>query len=179
MVPVTPAGPGQNCSALAFPTLDPRHARGSRPIQRARSFRRRPESRGGMGGANDTRTPPPTSAPNLHTVVCRRQPAWAIGTKMMWRGLPSSFRRRPESRGEGRHQPHPKTSNDQVSFSYFGVAAPAGMSDCYESMSRTPIRDRPLQQPLIGHSRHPFVIPAPRFVIPANAGIQRGGERGL
>ena len=42
--------------------------------------------------------------------------------------------------------------------------APAGTSDCYESMSRTPIRDRPLRQPLIGHSRHPFVIPGPRFV---------------
>ena len=48
----------------------------------------------------------------------------------------------PESRGEGWHQPHPNTSNDQVSTSYFGVAAPAGMSDCYESMSRTSIRDR-------------------------------------
>ena len=32
------------------------------------------------------------------------------------------------------------------------------MSDCYESMSRTPIRDRPLRQPLIRHSRHPFAI---------------------
>ena len=41
----------------------------------------------------------------------------------------SSFRRRPESRGEGWHQPHPNTSNDQVSFSYLGVPAPAGMSD--------------------------------------------------
>ena len=51
------------------------------------------------------------------------------------------------------------------------------MSDCYESMSRTPIRDRPLQQPLIRHSRHPFVNPAPRLVIPAKAGIQRGGGR--
>ena len=27
------------------------------------------------------------------------------------------------------------------SSSYLGVPAPAGMSDCYESMSRTPIRD--------------------------------------
>ena len=76
--------------------------------------------------------------------------------------LHSSFRRRPESRGEGWHQPHPNTSNDQVSFSYLGVPAPAGMGDCYESMSRTPIRDRPLRQPLIRHSRHPFVNPAPQ-----------------
>ena len=36
-------------------------------------------------------------------------------------------------------------------------------------MSRTPIRDRPLRQPLIRHSRHPFVIPAPPFVIPAKS----------
>ena len=64
-------------------------------------------------------------------------------------------------------------------FSYLGVPAAAGMSDCYESMSRTPIRDRPLQQPLIGHSRHPLVIPAPQFVIPANAGIQRWWGEGI
>ena len=69
------------------------------------------------------------------------------------------------------------------SFSYLGVWAPAGMSDCYESMSRTPIRDRPLRQPLIRHSRHPFVnsaphssfqrskaCPVPRY----GAGIQKG-----
>ena len=49
----------------------------------------------------------------------------------------------------------------------------------YESMSWTPIRDRPLRQPLIRHSRHPFANPASHFVIPAKAGIQRGGERGL
>ena len=35
------------------------------------------------------------------------------------------------------------------------------MSDWYENMSRTPIRDRPLRQPLIRHSRHPFANPAP------------------
>ena len=33
----------------------------------------------------------------------------------------------------------------QCQFSYLGVPAPAGMRDCYESMSRTPIRDRPLR----------------------------------
>ena len=27
-------------------------------------------------------------------------------------------------------------------YSYLGVPAPAGMNDCYESMSRTTIRDR-------------------------------------
>ena len=43
--------------------------------------------------------------------------------------------------GEGWHQPHPNTSNDQVLFSYLGVPATAGMGDWYESMSRTPIRD--------------------------------------
>ena len=59
----------------------------------------------------------------------------------------SSFSRKRESRGEGWHQPHPNTSNDQVSFSYLGVPAPAGMSDWYESMSRTPMRDVPSNQP--------------------------------
>ena len=59
-----------------------------------------------------------------------------------FRPLNSSFPRRRESRGEGWHQPHPNTSNDQASFSYLGVPAAAGMSDCYESMSRTTIRDR-------------------------------------
>ena len=54
--------------------------------------------------------------------------------------------RRPESRGEGWHQfLYPNTSNDQVSISYLGVPAPAGMSDWYESMSRTTIRDVPCQ----------------------------------
>ena len=79
----------------------------------------------------------------------------------------SSFSRKRESRGEGWHQPHPNTSNDQVSFSYLGVPATTGMSDCYECMSRTPIRDRPLKHPLIGHS-------GPPIVIPAKAGIQEG-----
>ena len=93
-------------------------------------------------------TLPSTNAPNFHALVCRHQPAWAIGAKMMLRGLDpecpapnSSFRRRPESRGEGWHQPHPNTFDYQVSLSYLGVPAPAGMSDWYERMSRTPIRD--------------------------------------
>ena len=59
----------------------------------------------------------------------------------------SSFSRKRESRGEGRHQPHPNTSNDQVAFSYLSVPAPAGMGDWYESTSRTPIRDVPSNQP--------------------------------
>ena len=70
------------------------------------------------------------------------------------------------------HQPTPQ-------FSYLGVPAAPGMSDCYESMSRTPIRDRPHQQPLIRHSRHPFANPAPPFVIPAKAGIQKGWGAGI
>ena len=37
--------------------------------------------------------------------------------------------------------------NHNSGFSHLGVPAPAGMSDCYESMSRTTIRDRPLRQP--------------------------------
>ena len=67
----------------------------------------------------------------------------------------SSFSRKRESRGEGWRQPHPNTSNDQVSFSYLGVPAPAGISDCYESMSRTPIRGR---NPGEGRPAHPCHI---------------------
>ena len=55
-----------------------------------------------------------------------------------------------------------RCTKPHLRLSYLGVPAPAGMSDCYESMSRTPIRDRLLQQPLIGHSRHPFANPAPQ-----------------
>ena len=95
---------------------------------------------------------------------------YVIGTKTVLRGFDSaseshqspvpSFRRKPESRGEGWHQPRPNTSNDQVSFSYLGVPAPAGMDDWYESMSRTPIRDAPTRlssaplNPSIPRSRH-------------------------
>ena len=75
------------------------------------------------------------------------------------------------------------------------------MNDCYESMSRTPIRDRPFRQPPIRHSseswnpegvgmgkitwrwkkpaRHPIFIllcgPLRSMVIPASAGIQGEG----
>ena len=38
--------------------------------------------------------------------------------------------------------PDPSINNQCTQFSYLGVPAPASMSDCYESMSRTPIRDR-------------------------------------
>ena len=51
------------------------------------------------------------------------------------------------------------------------------MSDWYESMTRTPIRDKPLRQPLIRHSRHPFVNPAPNSSFrrrPESRGAGRG-----
>ena len=54
------------------------------------------------------------------------------------------------------HQPTPQ-------FSYLGVPAAPGMSDCYESMPRTPIRDA-----LKWLSSAPAT---PQFVIPAKAGI--------
>ena len=49
------------------------------------------------------------------------------------------------------------------------------MSNCYESMSWTPIRDRPLRQPLIRHSRHPFVNPAPHSSFRRRPESRRGG----
>ena len=58
------------------------------------------------------------------------------------------------------------------SFSYLRVPAPAGMSDCYESMSRTPIRDR---LPRLISSFQRRASPVPR----SGAGIQKrwGGVR--
>ena len=64
-------------------------------------------------------------------------------------------------------------------FSYLGVPAPAGMSNWYESMSRTTIRDRLLRQPLIRHSRHPFVNPAPHSSFRLSPESRGGGERGM
>ena len=66
--------------------------------------------------------------------------------------------------------------NHNSGFSHLGVPATAGMSDCYESMSRTPIRDRPLRQPLIRHLRHPFVNPAPHSSFRRRPESRRGGE---
>ena len=34
---------------------------------------------GGVWVENHPQTPPPPDAPNLHTLVCRHQPAWTIG----------------------------------------------------------------------------------------------------
>ena len=58
----------------------------------------------------------------------------------------------PESRGEGWHQPHPNTSNDQVSFSHLGVPAAAGMSDWYENALKR-LSSAPAN-PSIPRSRH-------------------------
>ena len=91
---------------------------------------------------------------------------FVIGTKMMLRGFPSSFRPPTRHSGESRnpgvalitpnhsHQSAPR-------FSYLGVPAAAGMGDWYEN----------------GVTRPQVCLNAagPRFVIPAKAGIQRGG----
>ncbi len=49
--------------------------------------------------------------------------------------------RKRESRGEDGGTNHTLGETVSPGFSYLGVPAPAGMSDWYESMSRTPIRD--------------------------------------
>ena len=43
----------------------------------------------GKGGTNHTQSLPTTRS-HFHTLVCRHQPAWAIGTKMMLRGFDSA-----------------------------------------------------------------------------------------
>ena len=50
----------------------------------------------------------------------------------------------------------PRRFQRRAPFSYLGVPAPAGISDCYESMSRTTIRDR-LPTRHSGESRSPGV----------------------
>ena len=53
-------------------------------------------------------------------------------------------------------------------FSYLAVPPAAGMNDCYESMSRTTIRDR--LPPLISSFQRSKACPVPRY----GAGIQKG-----
>ena len=64
------------------------------------------------------------------------------------------------------------------SFSYLGVPAPTGMSECYESMSRTPIRDDVTRPRMCPHSTAPpLVVPAPHSSFrrrPESRGAGRG-----
>ena len=157
------------------------------PSSFAASLRHSGESRnpgGGRGGTNHTAN---TSNDQVVIAGTSRHTLESPRTAS-FRPLNSSFPRRRESRGGVWGQmTRTQLLQSAPRFSYLGVPAPAGISDCYESMSQTPIRDRPFQQPLIGHSRHPLVTPAPRFVIPANAcpvprygaGIQRGRGEGI
>ena len=142
------------------------------------------------------------------TQIVNPAPQFVIRTKMPLRRFDcaseshqssvSSFRRRPESRGVGRGEcsagacpplgrrgawQNPPCQfavpSHNSSFSYLGVPATTGMSDCYESMSRTPIRDRLLQQPLIGHSGPPIRHSGDRRHAPypdTGPESRRGGE---
>ena len=117
--------------------------------------------------------------PNRHSGEGRNPEGWGEGNVV--RGL-------VPRRGRGGAWQNPlcqfAVTNHNSGFSSPGVPAPAGMSDCYESMSRTTIRDRPLRQPLIRHSRRPFVNPAPQSSFrrrPETRGRGAGGNvaRGL
>ncbi len=109
----------------------------------------------------DTATCVQTATPLRLSGNNRPEPRYGSGIQGRWRGGTIDTQTLP---GDG----HP--------FSHLGVPAPAGISDCYESMSRTPIRDRPLRQPLIRHSRHPFVNPAPHSSFRRRPESRRGGE---
>ncbi len=133
----------------------------------------------GMGGANDPPTVTPTNAPNFHTLVCRRPPAWAIGTKAcpgLRSGIISGAGRRhqppsPEQRqprvarekcsagacpqpgvGWGAQTTSDPAINQCTPFSHLGVPAPAGMDDWYEN-APTRLSSAPLN-PSIPRSRH-------------------------
>ena len=109
------------------------------------------ESRGGVGGASFH----PYAGTSRHERLVRKC-AYAAFERAV-EPLHSAFssfrlsirhsREGGNPEGKGGTKPHPNTSNDQASFSYLGVPAPAGMGDWYESMSRTPIRDVPSNQP--------------------------------
>ena len=102
-----------------------------RPPIRHSGEGRNPE---GKGGTNHTQTPPTTRS-HFHTFVCRHQPACAIAMKEC---------------------PGPRSVIDRcgsLSFAIRDIPSPFAASLRH---SRTPIRDRPLRQPLIRHSRHPF-----------------------
>ena len=92
----------------------------------------------GKGGTNHTQTPPTTRS-HFHTFVCRHQPAWAIGTKILnfiaircQLSPNSSFSRKRESRGEGWH--HSPKHFQRPGLIFIPWCRPfAGMGDWYEN----------------------------------------------
>ncbi len=102
-----------------------------------------------------------TCMPRLVSRMCR---LWGVGEGNVARGL-------VPRRGRGGAWQNPPCQffvpKHNFGFSYLGVPAPAGMSDSYESMSRTPIRDRlryRLATPISGVRRSP---PSTATVTPA------------
>ena len=82
---------------------------------------------------------------NLSVPNCR--PMSEGGTENVVRGLVPRWGRGGAWQNPSRQLSVPSHNS---SFSYLGAPAAAGMSDCYESTSLTPIRDRPLRRPLSG-----------------------------
>ena len=143
----------------------------------------------GVGGAN------------FHTLVCRHQPAWAIGTKACpglrsgmadqltfsnWGPFPAGREKcsagvRPQPRSTSRPCIafwRPTTCRDDRRGVPCGHPG-QGAAKCRRPANIAPRHcneNRPLQRPLIGHSRHPFVIPAPQFVVGTKAcpGLRSG-----
>ena len=130
-------------------------------------------------------------------IPCRHQPAPAISTKMcppinLGRLSPgetcrivdrrSMAERENVARGlvprwgrSGAWQNPPcqlAIPNHNSGFSHLGAPATAGMSDCYESMSRIRVRDR--LPPLISSFQRSKARPVPRY----GAGIQKGWRSG-
>ena len=89
----------------------------------------------------------------------------------------SSFRRRPESRGavRGEATPHPTTNHGQQ-------AGPPPSSFRRRPESRGAVRGEATPRPTTNHGQQagppPSSFRPPTPVIPAKAGIQRGGEEG-
>ncbi len=103
-----------------------------RPPIRHSGEGRNPEGEGIVARGLVPRLGRAASSPALH------HPAPSHFHPLMWpsQGHRDSGESRFPDRGrseEGWHQPHPNTSNDQVSFSYLGVPAPAGLGEYYEN----------------------------------------------
>ena len=138
----------RKCAYAAFErAVEPLHSAISSFRPPNSSFPRRRESRGGVWVANDAHATPPVSTSVFIL--------WCAGAS--WNPLALVIPAKAGiQRGGGRQDPRQSR---------------------YESMSRTPIRDRPLRQPLIRHSRHPFVNPAPQSSFrrrPESRGVGRG-----
>ena len=127
--------------------------------------------------------------PNFHTLVCRHQPAWAIGTKIVIRCHRIRHSRgsgNPEGKGGTNHTQTPPTTRPH--FHTFVCrhqpACPIAMKACpgprsgIDRCGSLSFAIRGIASPFaasLRHSRYPFVIPAPHSSFRRRPESRRGG----